>query len=147
MTEQATHKECKKCALVKPVSEFRQRRLACKACQNEANRLRKASKQRKCKRCNCDVGRGASFCGPCKIENRRNVSKNIDKARAKDPEKKEARRIELLRNERRRIKELHDSYIKKLIKRNTVLEHCDIPKEFVELKRLNLLISRFIQEH
>jgi len=77
---------------------------------------------------------------------KRNASRRTEEGRAKLKAYREANKKKLkeavAKRRRRRIKNLNDSYVRRLLVANTALSSKDIPKELVEVKKLEILIKR-----
>jgi len=77
---------------------------------------------------------------------KRNESRRTEEGRAKRKAYCEANKEKLkeavAKRRRRRIKNLNDSYVRRLLVADTILTSKDIPKELVEVKKLEILIKR-----
>ena len=80
--------------------------------------------------------------------------RNIESIRKKDRirgkiyrEKNRDKTTSYLRNLKRKYRmDLHDTYIKELIVKNSVLSRKEIPQEYIEAKREHLKLKRHLKE-
>jgi hypothetical protein len=77
---------------------------------------------------------------------KRNANRRTEEGRAKRKAYYEANKEKLkeaiAKRRRRRIKNLNDGYVRRLLVADTILTSKDIPKELVEVKKLEILIKR-----
>ena len=80
------------------------------------------------------------------VKEKRNASRRTEEGRAKLKAYWEANKEKLkeavAKRRRRRIKNLNDGYVRRLLVGGTILTSKDIPKELVEVKKLEILIKR-----
>jgi len=83
---------------------------------------------------------------PAEVREKRNASKRTEENRAKHrayyKANKERLKEGISERRKRRIKNLNDEYVRRLLISGTVLTLKDIPKELIEVKKLEILIRR-----